>query len=1131
MMAKQNASLGTSERMPRLQSAKFEPVETEVSYKSGAHFKGQVQDHKKMGRGIFTWPNGARYEGDYVDNVRTGKGYQLWPDGSQYVGDFMQDMRHGKGKHTWANGESCQGDFFRDRRHGRCLYMWFDGSTFEGTFYMDRKEGFGVFRFANGNIFEGLYKEDEREGPGIMTYTDNRQDVGLWHGEKLVKICSPVNDAFSLKDHKEFEYNPKEHTMYINGDEECNSRNVDDVTSESGIFDCDSDTKVTEKVTEIFNVSLDPRSLAVNKEAFEKAFFGETLSEGDKDEKEKVVAWNKTPSMIQMQKHFHKHRYSRKTISFSIEDILNGNRSGFKDKGPLELASEELIQAATLGKINRVEDLLTSGKVSPDVADKNGHTALIGATVNWHTNVINSLLNHGADVNKLSDEGCSALSAGSIFYYPIESFRYNIAERYLTKPKQSKAPQQINKSSQPPKGILSKTKQIGGRKTIQNVPQSKSKSGTEIGENLKNKLSDQQAENSSSLDSDVNPANNKHSNPKQQVKINANSESEQIQDQEKDSGLDLQDNLPPGKTDKEEEFESNLSLKYFMIEVSENLIERCATQLSTNEKVVGGQRAKDSADLGRVRHLAVIKSEQEKMKNTLDLLLKRGADPNASGVPMPILFFAIKAADVEMVKTLLIKGASTAITLQKEKGSLAPLHIACAIPGEEGVQITELLLNALANPDVRATPDDSFLNTMLQEEWSKDVISKESQELLGGRTPLHIACARDDDYKNACRVVKLLLEHRANPDLLCNGFSPLALAIVSGNDLAIDELLSFGANPSLPLTHGVGSALCASANTEYEHRRTLQGRLQLIDKLIRAGGNILAPIPIGPKRIMGTAVDYAYYIYNLDRRIAYMPYHALTHDERETYNARRKLLAHMGDILRTKAVEREKKRHENERSEGRRSASNSANFVYIGAGAPLPPDARKPKFLREKEIAEGHLVTFESALVPAMVSGDSPKLATELEDVVTLPPRKPLFKYCYECGRSVGVKLTACTRCKEVYYCSKACKLKAWKTRHQEECIRVGGHSRSPSPTGRKARADSPTPATYPDKDKKLTVSDLTKDKRGLRINVPFKGRSQSAKGPKGQDYSDDTRRVRSDFKPTPWNPAPGVYIDNYSFN
>ncbi|KAK2171203.1 hypothetical protein NP493_1089g00009 [Ridgeia piscesae] len=498
------------------------------------------------------------------------------------------------------------------------------------------------------------------------------------------------------------------------------------------------------------------------------------------------------------------------------------------------------------------------------------------------------------------------------------------------------------------------------------------------------------------------------------------------------------------------EFDSNYSVRNYPIEVSDKLIERCATQLSTNDMVVGRTRSigDNPGSIGTARMLAQDKSKHLLMESTIRLLLHRGADPNASSVPMPVLFFATKAADVEAVRLLLLKGASTATKLPKEKGGLTPLHIAAAIPGEEGVKITQLLLDSLANPDERATEDDSFLNISLQDEWKKDVIDKPCQQLLGGRTPLHIACARDDNYKNACKVVHLLLSHHANSKLLCNGQSPLTLAIQSGNDQAVEELLGHGVDASQRLSHGVGSALCVASSTEFEHRRTPEARIRLIDKLMRGRADILAPVAIGNKRVRGTCVDYAYHMYNLDRRIAHMPYHALSPAERETFNARRGLLSHLGELLRISAVAKEKERMHEERQQGRMSRSPSPSFRYTGAGAPLPPGTKR----------KGKL----------MDSSNNMTFGDDLNQSV----RKPLLRYCYECGRSVGVKLLPCTRCKEVFYCSKACKLKAWNARHKDECVRLGGRSASPR-SKKDRRIDSPTPACDPDKGNPTTVSGI----------------------------------------------------------
>ncbi|KAF7660952.1 hypothetical protein LDENG_00272190 [Lucifuga dentata] len=466
-------------------------------------------------------------------------------------------------------------------------------------------------------------------------------------------------------------------------------------------------------------------------------------------------------------------------------------------------------------------------------------------------------------------------------------------------------------------------------------------------------------------------------------------------------------------------FDSARSVDSFRITITEEVMQRSAEALSRT----GISQRTDTRET--VRRMAAMKTEHRALLKTLKLLLERGADPNASRIPMPLLFLAIMSADIEAVRSLLLCGARTNIPLPAEKKGVYPLHIAAALPGPAGPRITELLLHAITDPDTQACDQDEIYELDKTSMGPQEALGISETKPRGGRTALHVACERDSDYRNASEVIALLLSHRANTHLLWSGHSPLSLAIASGNELAMEELLKGGADPNLPLSHRVGSALCALANINYNFGGN---KAKMLDMLANAGANILMPIKVGGA--VGTAVDYAYYSFNQDSRIANTPYHALNMRERETFRARKHLLCLMGDLLRQTAV-----RMEREKRIRLQSTSSTQRFVYTGSGAMSPKE---------------QILSFEN--LPPITDKHS----------------EPLFKFCYYCGRSLFVKLTPCSRCRQVYYCSRTCKLKAWDQLHKEECIRVSAKpTGTPRRVGLKSSPRILRPLSAKEKDKK----------------------------------------------------------------
>ncbi|XP_073331838.1 ankyrin repeat and MYND domain-containing protein 1 [Pagrus major] len=843
--------------------------------------KGAAADPGRGGAvpGAETQSNGHR-GAQSGEERRQGLGVQEWPDGARYEGGFVNGFKHGEGKYTWRNGEYYEGSFYKDYRHGDGLYCWPTGHKFTGKFYLNRKEGYGQQLFPDGSTFQGLYHADQRFGPGVVSYPDVRQDVGLWLGERLLKLCASVEEGFSLR-------NLPEYAAYM-----------DPAATTDSLIQVDSDRDLLSNENCILppgieSYSTDGDHLPLpfgRRRELDQHFYGE-LWEPDvyPHQGYERDPLSKLPLQARMQAHIHKHRLQAENVGWDVAAVLSLNRERFGPKGPLEVSSELLIQHASQGELQAVSQILQTCLVHPDVADSQGHTALIAATVNCQNDVIQLLLDMGANIDKLNCEGMSALAVCHVLYYPFQSLHTISAE--------------------PP----AKTQVMDGHIALGSV-------------------------------------------------------------QWKDCRAKAAGRTQQGKLTPQPTFDSACSVSSYNIQVTEEVMQCSAEALSRT----GIPQCSDTQET--VRKMAAMKTEHRVCLNTLKLLLERGADPNVSRVPMPVLFLAIMAADAEAVKRLLLCGAHTDIPLPPERKGLYPLHVAAALPGPAGPRIIELLLHAVTDPDTRACDhNETYEPYKIFTKAQKPLSTSESSLLKeGGRTALHVACQRDSDYQNASKVVALLLSHSASTDFLWSGHSPLSLAIATGNDLAVEELLKGGANPSIPLGCSVGSALCALTNINYH----LGGnRAKMLDLLAKAGADILMPVNLGD--VEGTAVDYAHLSFNQDVHIANTPFHALNMRERETYTARRQLLIMMGDLLRRTAGQRERENSEREQQQ-----------------CAAPPSCESPPPITEKH-------------------------------------RKPPFKFCYHCGRSVSVKLTACNRCHKVYYCSTSCKLKAWDKQHKEECVRV----------------------------------------------------------------------------------------------
>ncbi|XP_045338326.1 ankyrin repeat and MYND domain-containing protein 1 isoform X15 [Leopardus geoffroyi] len=958
-------------------------------------------------------------------------------------------MKLGYGEFSWPTGELYRGQFYRDHRHGLGTYQWPDGSSFTGMFYLSYREGYGTM-YLKTRLFQGLYKADQRFGPGVETYPDGRQDVGLWVREHLIKLCTEVPRSFSIHNYPEYSgfltHSPARLSL---SDEE--KVDWDQPEGQDPFFYDYKRFLLNDDLTlppEMHIYSTDnshlPMTCSFRKELDAQIFLND-IPPFAEDEEPWFIK-NETPLMVKIQKQTYKYRNKKAHTSWNMGAILEGDRSGFAHHGPKEQLSKEMILRAEEGDYDWICRILRDDLASADVADAKGYTVLAAATVHCHTDVVNLLLDGGADVNKSTDEGLTPLGMCFLLYYPSTSFKPNVAERMVPTSHVSPVALQLPAlcpAYHPP--VRLSTQQCTSPRLAQEAP------NMPVNPNLAFSFPEMAMESICFKDLAPTPGSQEQKSivwgseedrlspgarlSQESPDLGSSPRKQDLSPWDSSSDLEKGPDGTEGSLDRctlgsqETDFESAVCVCDFSFGRSQDLLERSAQAHSMPK---APSFSATGFDKGTMRKTALAVAERRTRWLTIELLLHRGADPNLCRVPMQALFFAVKAGDVAGVRLLLENGARTDIQLPAEVyrldsalgtklGALTPLHIAAALPGEEGVRITELLLHTVTDVDARvADEDDVYKPSKLDLLPSSLKLNNEAGPAgiyhsrptcvpdEGGRTALHVACEREDSYKCARDIVRLLLSHRANPNVLWSGHSPLSLSIASGNDLIVKELLSHGADPNLLLTRGLGNALCVACDLTYEHQRSMDSKLALIDQLIDHGADILNPVTLtqGDKVAVGTAVDYGYFRFYQDRKIAHSPFYALTPLDREVLLARKQILEYMGLQLRRAVFAKE--------------SQWDPKVLYLSKRAELTPYRR----LKQKST--------------------SPSKELHLEEQEPIP----FFRFCYQCGRSVGVRLVPCTRCYGILTCSKNCKTRAWGGFHKRDCGSLLAIARKTHPAG-----------------------------------------------------------------------------------
>lgn len=796
----------------------------------------------------------------------------------KYEGQFLHNNLHGEGKYTWllknSHGLIYDDLFYANNLEGYSNVYYKGCGMFQGLFKRNQRYGPGVYTYENGQQDVGLwdnyaiirlcrlvnscwiphlgYSESGKikllKYRKLVSLEKDSVDLAKKVMEDLDAPKNVIDDSHVL--YNKYVRNP-ESTLFDKvlydevffGKEDCaieviaSDAVVEELPVKSSKIDDEilgykivQDDNEEEGYAEVLNGDVlyledtstyDYREKVLNRmrDTFRNKNLKNSHTESDVKSKTIVItdilAWNNEPHFLEVIKHCFRHRHMEENVSFGVEQVLKANRKCFHKHGVYENACCYFLMFCSEGHELEVLQLATDFVINPDLCDSRGNTGMIFGAARDRVKIINNLLNLGANVDSINDDGLTPLTMSILRYIAIENKTTNWEKAFVSGVViKSEEKQQVD-SWNVTKSFCSLSNNEENQESI--VSQTPSC----ISGIYRSRLLDVNIHDELSLQDFQMPY--LYSTEEQNYLLNTDcvvipiprkgkdkkEKKEKKKKKAKKKKKEKRPKTPPRKQKEKQEDNQDSPKEEAVPDIDE--------ELKSHLKIVG---------------------------NTIMVLLQSGADPNIGEVPMPALILSVFTNQIDILKGLIRNNADLNVTTLEE--NLTALHVLVSLnPTDIKLDMFEVLLDNNANPNCK-TNSYHWMDQKSGILGNIDKTNEEPVNLNEEKTPLHILGMRYDYLldKNGFlnKMATLLLEHDADSEAFYLGHTALSLAILRGNLKLIEILLEGGADANVKLGANMGVPLTVLVLKRYCDYLPIEVCRNIFDLLLKFNGNPLKTV-------------------------------------------------------------------------------------------------------------------------------------------------------------------------------------------------------------------------------------------------------------------------------------------------